>query len=332
MTPSTGECDAAGPAPGSRRGGRTGRACGLRDPPGRRGRGRYRRSGEPAAGWGGVQQRTCRTAQPVVVRRRAGGRPEAAAEAGKDAVTLVAEAAEDLPPGTVLVVVHSGGGRAKALATRLKELGAQTHPCAKITKAADRADFVRREFRSHKATVDEDTVSLLLDAVGSDARELAAACSQLVADTGGTVDAAAVRRYHTGRAEVTGFDVADKAVQGTCPDRRRPCVGRWPGAYRMCCWPMRWQRRCTPSRGLVRSPVIPTVWPANSACLHGGYRRLRNSPAAGHGIRWERPCGWWPPLTPTSKARQRTPTTSWKGGAIGRRVGGRSLSQSLFRD
>lgn len=142
---------------------------------------------------------------------------EAAAEAGKDAVALVAEAAEDLPPGTVLVVVHSGGGRAKALATRLKELGAQTHPCAKITKAADRADFVRREFRSHKATVDEETVSLLLDAVGSDARELAAACSQLVADTGGTVDAAAVRRYHTGRAEVTGFDVADKAVQGDVP-------------------------------------------------------------------------------------------------------------------
>jgi DNA polymerase III subunit delta len=54
----------------------------------------------------------------------------------------------------------------------------------------------------------------VLDAVGSDIRELAAACSQLVADTGGTVDAAAVRKYHAGKAEVKGFDIADKAVVG----------------------------------------------------------------------------------------------------------------------
>ena len=47
---------------------------------------------------------------------------EAAAEAGKDAVTLIAAAAADLPPGTMLVVVHSGGGRAKALADQLKSL------------------------------------------------------------------------------------------------------------------------------------------------------------------------------------------------------------------
>ncbi|MGY4710499.1 DNA polymerase III subunit delta [Mycolicibacterium sp. CBM1] len=139
---------------------------------------------------------------------------EAAAEAGKDAVELIASAAADLPPGTILVVVHSGGGRAKALADRLKKLGAEVHPCAKIAKPAERADFVRAEFRAHKAKVDDDTVTALLDAVGSDIRELASACSQLVADTGGHVDAVAVRRYHSGKAEVTGFDIADKAVVG----------------------------------------------------------------------------------------------------------------------
>ena len=57
-------------------------------------------------------------------------------------------------------------------------------------------------------------MTALLDAVGSDVRELAAACSQLVADTGGDVNAAAVRRYHSGKAEVKGFDIADKAVAG----------------------------------------------------------------------------------------------------------------------
>ena len=139
---------------------------------------------------------------------------ENADEAGKDAVALIGSTAADLPPGTVLVVVHSGGGRAKALAGRLRELGAQVHPCAKITKPGERVDFVRAEFRGLRVKVDEATVSALLDAVGSDLRELASACSQLVADTGGRLDAAAVRRYHSGKAEVKGYDIADKAVVG----------------------------------------------------------------------------------------------------------------------
>ena len=139
---------------------------------------------------------------------------EAAAEAGKDAAAVIAAAAADVPTGTVLVVVHSGGGRAKALAGELQSLGAEVHPCARIIKLGERVDFVRKEFRALRVKVDEDTVTALLDAIGSDVRELAAACSQLVADTGGNVNAAAVRRYHSGKAEVKGFDIADKAVAG----------------------------------------------------------------------------------------------------------------------
>jgi DNA polymerase-3 subunit delta len=139
---------------------------------------------------------------------------QAADEAGKDAAALIDSAAADLPPGTVLVVVHSGGGRAKALAAQLRERGAHTHQCAKIAKAGERAAFVRAEFRALNIKADDETVGALLDAVGSDIRELASACSQLVADTGGAVDANAVRRYHSGKAEVTGFDIADKAVVG----------------------------------------------------------------------------------------------------------------------
>jgi DNA polymerase III subunit delta len=139
---------------------------------------------------------------------------EAAGEAGKDAVTLIAAAAADLPPGTMLVVVHSGGGRAKALADQLKSLGAQVHPCDKIKWPNERVDFVRNEFRALKVKVSNDTVTALVDAVGSDIRELAAVCSQLMADTDGHIDAAAVRRYHSGKAEVKGWDIADMAVVG----------------------------------------------------------------------------------------------------------------------
>lgn len=88
------------------------------------------------------------------------------------------------------------------------------HPCARIVKPAERARFVRDEFAALRARVDEDTVTALLDAVGSDVRELAATCSQLVADTAGQVDVAAVQRYHSGKAEVKGYEIAEKAVCG----------------------------------------------------------------------------------------------------------------------
>ncbi|MCB0950325.1 MAG: DNA polymerase III subunit delta [Mycobacterium sp.] len=139
---------------------------------------------------------------------------ESAGEAGKDAVAIIESAAADLPDGTVLVVAHSGGGRAKGLADRLRKLGARVHPCARVTKASERADFVRKEFRAVGVKVGDDTVTAVLDAVGSDLRELASACSQLVADTGGDLNAAAVRRYHSGKAEVKGYDIAEKAVVG----------------------------------------------------------------------------------------------------------------------
>ena len=55
---------------------------------------------------------------------------------------------------------------------------------------------------------------MLLDAVGSDLRELAAVSAQLVSDSGGDVGIDLVRAYHRGRAEVSGFAVSDLAVVG----------------------------------------------------------------------------------------------------------------------
>ncbi|WP_067478658.1 DNA polymerase III subunit delta [Nocardia amamiensis] len=142
---------------------------------------------------------------------------EAAAEAGKDAVAVITEAVQSPAEGVVLVVLHSGGGRAKALAPALQKAGAVTHGCAKLTKAAERVEFVRGEFRNAGVRVSGEVVQVVLEAVGSDLRELAAACGQLAADTGGKIDVAAVRRYYSGKAEVSGFDVAELAVAGDRP-------------------------------------------------------------------------------------------------------------------
>jgi len=137
-----------------------------------------------------------------------------AAELGKDAQAVVLDAAADLPEDTVLVVQHTGGGRAKALVPALRQAGAEEHPAAKITRHTDVVAFVRAEFRSLDQRVSPEACAALVEAVGTDLRQLASACGQLVADTGGRVDVEAVRRYHSGVVGVSGFTVAERAVVG----------------------------------------------------------------------------------------------------------------------
>ncbi|EGD57016.1 hypothetical protein SCNU_01520 [Gordonia neofelifaecis NRRL B-59395] len=139
---------------------------------------------------------------------------QSAADAGKEPAALITATAKSLPEGITLMVVHTGGGRQKAMVGELKKAGAQEFACAAPKWPSERADFVRSEFRALGAKVSAEVVELVTEMVGSDLRELSAACRQLVADTGNKVDADAVRLYYTGRPEVTGFEVADKAVTG----------------------------------------------------------------------------------------------------------------------
>jgi DNA polymerase-3 subunit delta len=87
----------------------------------------------------------------------------------------------------------------------------------KITKHRDRVDFVRDEIRRLGGRCDDAAAEALLAAVGNDLRELAAACDQLVSDVDGRIDAATVDRYYRGRAEVSGYTVADAAMVGNLP-------------------------------------------------------------------------------------------------------------------
>jgi DNA polymerase-3 subunit delta len=139
---------------------------------------------------------------------------EGAHEAGKDVVAAIKRYVADPADGVCLVVLHSGGARGKALLDVLRAAGAEVTESARLTRYDDRVDFVRGEVKRAGGTITHDGVRVLIDAVGNDLRELASAAGQLVADTGGSVDENAVRRYHRGRAEVTGFAVAEKAVTG----------------------------------------------------------------------------------------------------------------------
>lgn len=113
-----------------------------------------------------------------------------------------------------LVLVHAGGAKGKALLDAARKAGAQRTDCPKPTKAHERLDFVKGEFSRASRQATRDACQALLDAVGNDLRELAAACTQLVADTEGRIDETTVARYYTGKAEASGFAVADRAVEG----------------------------------------------------------------------------------------------------------------------
>jgi len=142
---------------------------------------------------------------------------ESAQDISQELADAVASYLKDPADGVVLVVIHTGGGRSKAgksLPAALKKAGAEITECPKLTKPAEREQFVRHEVRRAGGKIEPAGVAALIDAVGSDLRELSSAANQLVADTGGTIDADAVHRYHRGRADVTGFAVAEKAVSG----------------------------------------------------------------------------------------------------------------------
>ncbi|HZC39262.1 MAG TPA: DNA polymerase III subunit delta [Streptosporangiaceae bacterium] len=137
-----------------------------------------------------------------------------AQDAGREVADELARLASDPPPDLALVVTHAGGAKGKALLSALTGRGAEVIDCPRITRIADRMAFVRSEFRRAGRTVDDSGVRALLDALGTDLREIASACSQLADDTTGVIDQSVVARYYRGRAEASGFAVADRAVEG----------------------------------------------------------------------------------------------------------------------
>jgi DNA polymerase-3 subunit delta len=137
-----------------------------------------------------------------------------AQDASKEVAGALAALAADAEDGVTLVVVHAGGAKGKAVADGLKAAGARVVDAPRVKSPRDREDFVAAEVREAGGTIDRDAAVDLVASVGTDLRELSTACAQLVSDVGPHVTAEAVAAYYRGRAESTGFAVADRAVEG----------------------------------------------------------------------------------------------------------------------
>jgi DNA polymerase-3 subunit delta len=149
-------------------------------------------------------------ASVVVVRSIQDASSQVAAE-------LVRQAAA-ASPDVVLVLTHNAGGKGRPLLANLAKEGVRRVSCGAIKRFSERLDFLRGEFSRAGRSADEAGLRALLDAVGNDLRELSAACSQLAADTTGVISQPVVARYYRGRAEASGFTVADRAVEGKLAD------------------------------------------------------------------------------------------------------------------
>lgn len=117
-------------------------------------------------------------------------------------------------PDVVVLLRHNGGQRGKKL---LDAVAASPYPVVTIPvvkSPRDKADLVVAQARRAGRRIAPEAVGALVDAMGSDLRDLLAALSQLLADTEGTITLEAVNTYYAGRFEATGFTVADAAAVG----------------------------------------------------------------------------------------------------------------------
>lgn len=116
--------------------------------------------------------------------------------------------------GVTLIVRHKSGNRGKKILDLMKKSGARVIEAKALKSEKDKVGFVKQEFREAKRAIEEPAAVTLVNAVGKDVRELAVAASQLIRDTTGRVDEAAVHLYYGDKVETTGFKVAEAALAG----------------------------------------------------------------------------------------------------------------------
>ena len=133
----------------------------------------------------------------------------------EDAKVEITRYLESIDPTLTLVLVHKGGIKGKALLDQIKKVKPELIACDPLKKESEKEDFVKNLFIDLGRKASPAAISALVNAAGTDLRELSAAVSQLASDTpAGVIDESHVNKYHQGKIETTGFDVADKVMEG----------------------------------------------------------------------------------------------------------------------
>lgn len=133
-------------------------------------------------------------------------------EESRDEVTRYLDSPD---ASTTVIFVHKGGVKGKALLDAIKKVKPEIIACEPIKKEAEKEEFVRNLFLDQKRKATPGAVAALVGALGNDLRELQSAVSQIAADApAGAIDELIIDKFHQGRVETTGFDVADATLDG----------------------------------------------------------------------------------------------------------------------
>ena len=133
----------------------------------------------------------------------------------EDAKIEITRYLDQTDPTLTLVLVHKGGVKGKALLDQIKKAKPELIACDPLKKESEKEDFVKNLFLDLGRKASPAAISALVHATGTDLRELSASVSQLAADSpAGVIDESHVNKYHQGKIETTGFDVADKVIDG----------------------------------------------------------------------------------------------------------------------
>ncbi|SDM71866.1 DNA polymerase III subunit delta [Actinomyces ruminicola] len=117
-------------------------------------------------------------------------------------------------PDVAVVLRHNGGQRGKKLLDALTKSPYPVATIQAVKSPKDKAALVAADVRRAGRRMEPAAVGALVDALGTDLRELCSAAEQLIADTQGTITVDTVNTYYAGRFEATGFTVADAAAAG----------------------------------------------------------------------------------------------------------------------
>lgn len=127
----------------------------------------------------------------------------------------------DQPADSVSIVVRLSNlvGHSGAIRKELAK-SALVVSCEELKKDSERIDFVNKEFKQAKVSIEPTAVRALVQAFNTDLGELGAACSQLVMNFE-KVSLANVEETFGGRVETNAFKIADAALSGNATEAIR---------------------------------------------------------------------------------------------------------------
>lgn len=125
------------------------------------------------------------------------------------------QACADPADACTVICQHEGGVKGKRIVDQLVKAGAAKRDVPDLKKADAKLNFVMQQFERRKRRVEPMAAQQLVAVLGDRTGELAAMCGQLCFDfDDDPIGIDRVNQYLTANPQVTGFAVADKAMEG----------------------------------------------------------------------------------------------------------------------